>query len=252
MKLGAGGLPKNFVVAIDGPAGSGKSTMARLLAARIGGVYIDTGAMYRAVTARALDTGADPADEEAAARIARSIRIEFLREENGQKTIVDGENLTERIRRPDVNDNVSIVSAHPGVRQSMAALQRRMGESGRVVMEGRDIGSNVFPGAMFKFFLVADDAVRAERRLKDFKKAGVKTTRGRVLKNIQTRDRIDSGRAAAPLVKPQDAVEINTTRLGVDEVLNIMIERMFSKTESPCRAGEAPEGARNNNGEDLN
>lgn len=236
-----GGLPENFVVAIDGPAGSGKSTMARLLAERIGGVYIDTGAMYRAVTARTLDTGDDPADEEAAARIARSIRMEFVREENGQRTIVDGEDLTERIRRPDVNDNVSIVSAHPAVRRAMAALQRRLGERGRVVMEGRDIGSNVFPGAMFKFFLVADDAVRAERRLKDFEKAGVKTTHGRVLENIRERDRIDSGRAASPLVKPPDAVEIDTTRLGVDEALNIMIERIFFESESPGHAGKAPD-----------
>jgi len=221
-------LPDSFVVAIDGPAGSGKSTMAKLLAKELGCVSIDTGAMYRSVTAKAIDAGVSPADERAVAEIAGSTDIEFRRDGDIQKTFVDGVDFTERIREPDVNEHVSTVAANPAVRERMVAIQRRMGSRGRVVMEGRDIGSNVFPDARFKFFLVADDSVRAGRRLKEMEEAGRKATGDQVLENIRARDAKDSAREYAPLTKPDDAVEIDTSDLSVDSVLRKMIEIIFS------------------------
>lgn len=221
-------LPENFVVSIDGPAGSGKSTMARLLAGAIGGVTIDTGAMYRAVTAAALERGVAPGDAAAVANVAASLRIEFERSAEGQKTIVDGADYTARIREPDVNAAVSVVAANPDVRRILVDLQREMGKTGRVVMEGRDIGSNVFPDAFFKFFIVAGDEVRAERRKKEMKEAGHGVSREEVLLNIRERDRIDSSRAAAPLIKPPGAREVDTSNLNIDEVLHTMINFMVS------------------------
>lgn len=224
-------LPESFVVAIDGPAGSGKSTMAKLLAGAIGGVTIDTGAMYRAVTAVALERGVVPDNEAAVAEVAASLRIGFERSGEGQKTLVDGKDYTARIREPDVNGAVSTVAANPAVRRMMVDLQRGMGKSGRVVMEGRDIGSNVFPDAMFKFFIVAGDEVRAERRKKEMKEAGHGVSKEDVLRNIRERDRVDSSRAAAPLIKPHGAHEVDTSNLNIDEVLQTMIDFMVSGGE---------------------
>ncbi|MBI5815543.1 MAG: (d)CMP kinase [Nitrospinae bacterium] len=217
-------LPSRLVAAIDGPAGSGKSTLAKLLAEKIGGVYIDTGAMYRSVTAKALDSGVDPKDEYAVGRIAESIKITFHRDGAVQKTFVDGADFSERIRRPDVNASVSIVAAQKPVRDKMVALQREMGRHGRIVMEGRDIGTNVFPDADFKFFLVADDRVRAYRRLKEMETQGHRLNHGEVLANLRERDAIDSGRAEAPLAKAADAMEIDTSHLSIDEVLQKMLQ----------------------------
>jgi len=221
-------FPDNFIVAIDGPAGSGKSTLAKRLADKIGGVMIDTGAMYRAVTAKTLDLNLDPADEKAVGKVAESITMEFEKKGRTQKVMVDGVDFTERVRDNDVNENVSAVAVYPAVRQRMVALQRRMGEKGRIVMEGRDIGSNVFPDARFKFFLVADEQVRAKRRMLEMRKAGIDASLEQVTGNIRARDKTDSQRKDAPLVKPSGAIEIDTGHLNIDEVLARMIQFLVS------------------------
>lgn len=235
-------MPDRFVVAIDGPAGSGKSTMARRLADRLGFVNIDTGAMYRAVTAVMLDAGRNPADETAAETVARGMSLHFELAEDGQKTIVNGADFTARIRRPDVDSAVSVVAAHPGVRRILVQTQRRMGGTGRVVMEGRDIGSHVFPDADVKFYLAARDETRAERRGKDLSAQGSAAPHEQTLAGIKTRDRLDSQRAASPLVKPEGAFEIDTSDLTIDEALGKMLEitlfRIDSRSGGPGKSSE--------------
>ena len=227
-------LPASFIVAIDGPAGSGKSTLARLLSEHLGAVMIDTGAMYRAVTALALDAGADPHDQTAVARASEGMKLEFIPGEQGQRVIVNGRDWTRRVREADVNAAVSHVAAHPVIRERMVELQRAMGTHGRVVMEGRDIGTHVFPGATFKFFLTAGDHVRAGRRHAELTDAGMEADAGAVLTNIRDRDRIDSSRAAAPLRRAPDAVEIDTSNMNVDEVLQRMLALMVSGGAYPA------------------
>lgn len=222
-------LPDRFVVAIDGPAGSGKSTMAKLLAQRLDMVNIDTGAMYRAVTAIMLDAGLNPADETAAETAANAMSLSFEKSEEGQKVIVNGTDFTARIRRPDVDASVSVVAAHPGVRKRLVDIQRQMGASGRVVMEGRDIGSHVFPDADVKFYLGASDHTRAKRRVKDLEGQGTAITEEHTLAGIRDRDRLDSQRAASPLVKPEGAFEIDTSDLTIDAALGKMLQSIFCK-----------------------
>ena len=219
---GPDNLPQRFVVAIDGPAGSGKSTIAKKLADTLGAVRIDSGAMYRAVTAKAIDEGMAPSDEKAVAQLAANITILFDHE--SQRVIVDGTDMTDRIRQADVNSAVSQVSANEGVRKVMVTAQREMGSGGRVVMEGRDIGSHVFPNADIKFFLTADESTRAQRRKQEMENAGQAVSYDEVLGNISSRDRVDSSRASSPLVQPEDAIEIDTTDLGIDEVLDKLID----------------------------
>jgi cytidylate kinase len=221
-------LPENFIVAIDGPAGSGKSTLAKRMAEEIGGVMIDTGAMYRAVTAKTLDLNLDPADEKAVGQVAESISIQFNRSDQTQQIFVDGADYTLRIREKEVNENVSAVAAYSSVRTRMVALQRKMAEKGRIVMEGRDIGSNVFPDARFKFFLVADENVRAKRRKLEINSAGMEASHEQVLENIRKRDKTDSERQNAPLIKAPGAIEIDTSHLNIDGVLSTMIESLVS------------------------
>lgn len=227
-------LPASFVVAIDGPAGSGKSTMARMLAETLGAVMIDTGAMYRAATALALEAGVDPHDEAATARVSEGMSVEFIPGPHGQRVMVNGADWTRRIREADVNAAVSHVAAHPVIRERMTELQRAMGRHGRVVMDGRDIGTHVFPGAAFKFFLVASDRTRAGRRHAELADAGMAADAGAVLNNIRERDRIDSSRAAAPLRRAPDAVEIDTSNMNVDEVLQRMLAFMVSGGACPA------------------
>jgi cytidylate kinase len=221
-------LPEAFVIAIDGPAGSGKSTLAKRLSMELGAVMIDTGAMYRSATAIAMDADIDVTDEWAVVNKTQGIEIVFVPDGDIQKVIVNGADYTKRIREPEVSSKVSIVAAHGAIRDIMTEKQRQMGANGRIVMEGRDIGSNVFPNAEYKFFLVADDMVRAKRRMAELGEGGREISIEEVLDNIRARDRLDSERTQSPLVKAEGAIEIDTSNLNIDEVLSRMINYLSS------------------------
>lgn len=215
-----------MIVAIDGPAGSGKSTVAHEIARRRGLTYLDTGAMYRSVTVACLDRGVDLSDADALSDVARSVSISFEQDGDAQRVLLDGRDVTERIRSALVDRNVSVVSAVTGVREAMVALQRAVGDTDDVVAEGRDIGTAVFPDAEVKVFLTADPAARAHRRAvqREGGDAAVADERvdadeeRRILEDLERRDKIDSTRKASPLVAASDAVHIDSSDCGVDEV----------------------------------
>jgi cytidylate kinase len=215
------------VLAIDGPAGAGKSTVARSAAARLGFPVLDTGAMYRAVTLACLRAAIDVDDERGCAAIAGAIRID----QDGEQTRLDGEDVSRDIRSPAVTANVSAVSAHPTVRRIMVEHQRRWaaGRDGGVV-EGRDIGTVVFPDARLKVFLLASDEERARRRLQDEIAAGRDVDLDELQAAIEQRDRLDSQRAHSPLAAAPDAVRIDTTGRPVDDVVDEIVERYLKES----------------------
>lgn len=225
------------VIAIDGPAGAGKSTAAMGLAKALGFLYVDTGAMYRALTLAALRRGLDPDDGASLEELVASVRIEAVfkeAEEPPFRVLLDGEDVTEVIRRPEVSGQVSQVSAHPGVRTRMAEMQRAMAAGGGVVMEGRDVGTVVFPDAEVKFFITASVGERARRRHLELMQKGIQVTLGEVEEDISRRDRLDSTRATAPLRRAPDALLVDTTDITPDEVVRRLmaaVERVLGKTE---------------------
>jgi cytidylate kinase len=225
-----------FVVAIDGPAGSGKSTTARLCAERLGFCHLDTGAMYRAVTLKVLRTGLDIADERELARLLKSTRVSVEWNRAGMRVMLDGYDVSEAIRAPEVSGSVSEVSAIGQVRRKMVAEQRRVARAHDVVCEGRDIGSVVFPQADLKVFLECGSSERARRRQLELREKGTRVARGAVLANLSKRDKIDSGRAMSPLVRVPDAVLVDTTHLTIEEqaavVCSLARRRMSGKPEA--------------------
>ena len=227
-------MTRELIVAIDGPVGSGKSTLARRVAALMGYVYIDTGAMYRAVALKALRRGVplDAADELTA--LAGDTRID-LRSENGtQRVFLDSEDVTSAIRTPEVSQGASKVAVIPGVRHVLVAEQRRAGAQGGVVMEGRDIGSVVFPDADLKIFLTASPEIRAERRWREHQQKGDSIDLPRTLQEIHERDQRDSGRASSPLVRAKDAVVVDSTAMEPEEVARLVV--MLARNQSPASA----------------
>lgn len=199
------------VIAIDGPAGAGKSTVGRALAARLGLEYLDTGAMYRSVTHAALVRGIDMQDVDAVAELARALRIEVA-----DRVLVDGEDATDAIRSPAVNGSVSIVAANPAVRAELRRRQREWGEQrGGGVIEGRDIGTVVFPDAALKLYLTASPRIRAERRVAE---AGGDVDE--IERSIAARDHLDSTRSDSPLREADGGVVLDTSGLGIDDVLS--------------------------------
>ncbi len=211
-----------MIIAIDGPAGSGKSTVARMLAKRLGFRYLDTGAMYRALTWKAMQEGVDIKDENALSRLLEQTSIEFRSKGENLNVFVDGIDVTEEIRSPSVTNNVHYISNTPGVRQLMVKLQQKFASEGNTVAEGRDIGTVVFPHAEKKFFLDAEIEVRARRRYGECKPSDNKVSYDDVIKDMEIRDRRDTTRNNSPLVKSSDAIYINTTKLTVEEVLNLL------------------------------
>lgn len=205
-----------MVVAIDGPAGSGKSTTARLVSRRLGYRHIDTGAMYRAVALAVLRRGADPGDEAACGGTASALAIRFEESNGGQRVVVNGEDVSEEIRSPEVTRAVSPVSAHPSVRVAMVRQQRALARAGGAVLEGRDIGTVVIPAAEVKVHLVASTRVRAERRLKELRDRGTESTLEEVERDIIRRDEYDSNRGVSPLRRAVGSVEVDTSELTID------------------------------------
>ncbi|HHX02292.1 MAG TPA: (d)CMP kinase [Firmicutes bacterium] len=208
-------------IAIDGPAGAGKSTVAKLVAERLGFIYIDTGAMYRALTYLVLQKDADPYDEENVYTIQQEMDLQLLpaADATSCRVLVNGEDVSEKIRHPDVGKAVSVVSSHGRVRWAMVALQQELASGCNVVMDGRDIGTTVLPKAELKIFLSASVEERAKRRLAELVQKGHRLTLEAVIADIKKRDHIDSTRAISPLRMAEDAVEIDTTDLSVDQVV---------------------------------
>jgi CMP/dCMP kinase len=209
-----------MIIAIDGPAGSGKSTVARGLARRIGFTYLDSGAMYRAVTLAALENAVDLNGGDALGRLAADASIELReREDDDVQVLLDGRDVTEEIRSPAVTGASSQVAAHQQVRRALLAKQRDLIAEGDWVVEGRDIGTVVAPDATIKVFLTADPAERARRRAAELRRRGIEMEADDVHRAIEQRDRLDSTRSAAPLRQAEDAVTIDTTGLDADEVI---------------------------------
>ena len=208
---------KKIIIAIDGPAGSGKSTLASVLARRYGYTNIETGAMYRGLALKAIETGVSLDDEAALRALAGRSKIQLEARAEGNRVMLDGADVTERIRKQDVTDGASKVSVHPAVREWMVDSQRAMGAGGGVVMEGRDIGTKVFPNAEVKIFLDADPEVRGNRRF--LQNPAVATHEKAVLDELHERDRRDRTRANSPLEPAPDAVVIDSTHLTLAEVV---------------------------------
>lgn len=211
---------KRLIIAIDGPSGSGKSTTGKSLARRLGYLYIDTGAMYRAVAWMAIQNRVSLDDGQCLAELADHLKIRFLPGETGQRVIVDEEDLTERIRTPEVAQAASRVSTHPGVRHALVRRQREMGREGGIVMDGRDIGTVVFPEADLKIYLDASTEERANRRLLEDRARGLDANLTETIRDIRERDRRDMNRKDSPLRVASDAVLVDTTGKGISQVLD--------------------------------
>jgi len=215
---------KNKTIAIDGPAGSGKSTTAKLLAARLGYSYLDTGAMYRALTWFATQNGVAPSDGGRLQKLAQAVTIEFKTLPEVNQVFINGQEVTDDIRTPMVTQLVSEVSAHPGVRHAMVEKQQEMAQEGGVVAEGRDTTTVVFPDADVKVYMDSSPRTRAERRLIDLAKLGVSTTLEELEAEIKRRDDHDSGREHSPLKKAKDAYQIDTTNMTIEE----QVDKVFA------------------------
>ncbi|MCX6345118.1 MAG: (d)CMP kinase [Armatimonadetes bacterium] len=211
------------IIAIDGPAGAGKSTVARMAADKLGYLYIDTGAMYRAVAYKALQAGTPLSDPAKIAHIARKLDIHFEMIENEQHIFADGEDITLAIRTADATRLSSPVSAIAGVRKRLVDLQRKMAENGGVVMEGRDIGTVVFPDAEVKIFLTASVTARAQRRADQLKEMGMKSDIEQIAADIRERDLRDSSRKHAPLKQAPGASLVETDNMTVEQVVDGII-----------------------------
>ena len=212
-----------FVVTIDGPAGAGKSSTARGVAEKLGYRFLDTGALYRALALAVLRSGVDDPIGTEALEVCRSVSIRPVWEGSGMGVLLDGEDVSGEIRSPRVTDLVSPLSANAAVRELLIRLQRGAARSGGIVVEGRDIGSVVFPDAPVKVFLTAHVDERTRRRVRQLKAAGVEADLDEVRRRIEERDRRDSERDVAPLVRPDDAFDLDTTGITLDEQIGIIV-----------------------------
>jgi cytidylate kinase len=213
-------VAERITIAIDGPAASGKGTVARRVAGMLGYAYIDTGAMYRAVGRAVLDAGGDPREPEPATSIAGHLRFGFDWHGGAMRILVDGADVTSRIRTEEAGRAASAVAVHPGVRAALLQTQRDLGAGGGVVMDGRDIGTVVLPDAQLKVFLDADLDERARRRAAEHPESSVEAIR----RDLAARDAQDSGRATAPLRRADDAVVVDSTHLDVDAVVSVVVD----------------------------
>ena len=217
---------QHFIIAIDGPSGAGKSTVAKLLAKRMRYTYIDTGAMYRAVALKAREKGVRAEDESALTRLASSLQITFVGGDAESRVLCNGEDITEMIRSPEISLLASEISTKASVREILVGMQRKMGKGGGVVLEGRDIGTVVFPNAEVKFYLDADPKERARRRFEELAGKGIPVGYQETLEEVMQRDRNDTSRSFSPLRKAQDAIVIDSTHLSAEEVVEKMERRI--------------------------
>ncbi len=222
-------LGKSFIITIDGPAGSGKSTTARRVAERLGYNYLDSGALYRAVTWAALHQNLDLQDSEAVAQLAEQLNLDMQAVEKGLRILVNGRDISLEIRMPEVTQAIAPVAANPGVRRALLDAQRRFGDQGGVVAEGRDMGTVVFPDADVKFFMVASLQERAKRRQAELAAKGVAVPIEELMNALQQRDDSDSRRTHSPLLRPHEAIDIDTSRLSINEQVELVIREVLKK-----------------------
>lgn len=227
---------KGVIVAIDGPSGAGKSTVARLLADRLGYVYIDTGAMYRAVALSVKRASVSPSDEGALEELCRGLEISFERDTGGYRVLLNGEDVSEAIRTPEISQFTSRISTRKAVRDVLLHEQRRMGRAGNVVLEGRDIGSVVFPDADVKFFLSASAEERGKRRFLELRAKGENVTVENTIAEVAARDTRDEQREIAPLLMAEDALLIDSTGVSITDVVARM--EMIVRGKESERAGQ--------------
>lgn len=218
---------KHVAIAIDGPAAAGKSTVAKIVAKRLGFVYIDTGAMYRAFTWYVLHRGIDPKNEEASCSLIPEVRISL--KEDGS-VFVCGHDVTRAIREPLVSSNVSYIASYKGIRLALIDLQRELGEKDNCVMDGRDIGSYVLPHAEVKIFQIASVETRAKRRFLENQEKGIPTTYEEVVADVKNRDYIDSHRDFDPLMQAEDAIPLDTSDMTIEEVVDAILRIVEEKT----------------------
>lgn len=222
----------NIQIAIDGPSGAGKSTIAKSVANALGILYLDTGAMYRTVALKGLRSGICLSDGEAVAGMLRDTRIDVLHRDDGQRVLLDGEDVSEDIRTNEVSMGASAVSAHLVVRERLVSLQQDIARRISVIMDGRDIGTKVLPSADIKIFLTASPEARAKRRFRELQEKGLlDMTYAALLEDIRVRDRNDSGRTHSPLVKADDAILLDTTGLDLEEATNAVMAMIKTRME---------------------
>ncbi len=220
-----------MIIAIDGPAGSGKTTTAKLVADKLGYTHLDTGAMYRAVAEKVLRLGINPANADAVSKVVDNTTVELKKSSGSLCVYLDGEDVSTKIRTVEVTRAVSAVSSIPAVRQAMVTQQRNMGQAGGVVLEGRDIGTVVFPNADVKVFMIAGLEARARRRKEELQHRGSDIPLDVLMKEIEERDRQDSTRETSPLQKADDAVELDTSTLTIEQQVEFVVKQAHRRQE---------------------
>lgn len=225
-------MTKKLIVAIDGPSGAGKSTLSKALAKQLGYINIDTGAMYRSVALLVERGNIDLNSEQALLGLCRDLSIEFVHEAQQERVIVNDEDVSQAIRTPKVSLLTAKVAAYPTVREAMVRLQRQMGQGGGVVLEGRDIGTVVFPQAEVKFFLSATAQERGQRRYDELRAKGIDVDLQQTISEVEQRDAADSDREHAPLRCAEDAIEIDSTRLSIEAVLTEMLRVITARQQA--------------------
>lgn len=219
---------KKVVIAIDGPAAAGKSTVSKAVAKKLGFTYIDTGAMYRAFTEYVLRKGVDPQNEEECVKLIPEVDITLYPD---GKVMCSGKDVTKEIREPHVSKNVSYIASYKNIRLAMVDLQRKMAESVSVVMDGRDIGTYVLPNADVKIFQIASVEERAKRRYLENKEKGIECTLESIIADVERRDKIDSSRAFAPLKPAEDSIELDTSKLSIEESVQAVLDIIAKKVK---------------------